>query len=187
VIINIRGTNGSGKSTVIQKLMAQFPARPIFGVLGPRRPEAYEFDRTIKASKPVFLLGPYLTPVGGADCIQPFDLIPTLIEKYAERGHVLFEGVLVSKTNGQVGACLAQWGKNSILLYLDTPMDVCVAAVKARRAARGDVRAFNPKNLIEAYKSTARVRKTLLAEDKLRIIDVSRENAVATVLSLLGK
>jgi ABC-type cobalamin/Fe3+-siderophores transport system ATPase subunit len=42
MIINIRGTNGSGKSTVVKKFLQRFPHVELFGALGPRRPEAYK-------------------------------------------------------------------------------------------------------------------------------------------------
>lgn len=189
IIINVRGTNGSGKSTIVQAILAKARnKRQIYGVLGARQPEAYEVYLTLGGkSVPLYVLGPYRTAAGGADCIQPFDLIPELIRKYAARGDVLFEGVLVSKTNGQVGACLAEYGKDAILLFLDTTLEECIDSVQIRRDARGDARKFNPHNLTEAYKSVQRVRKTLIGEDKLRIIDVHRGKAVDLILELLLK
>ncbi len=41
MILNIRGTNGSGKSTLVRAIMGMFPYRPIYGILGPKKPEAY--------------------------------------------------------------------------------------------------------------------------------------------------
>lgn len=182
-IINVRGTNGSGKSTIVRAVLAKFPNRPIYGILGPKKPEAYCI--TLPKQKFLYLLGPYQTPAGGADCIQPYENIPILIEKYASKGHVLFEGVLISKSKGTVGICLEKWGKQSVLLFIDTSLEECIDSVKQRRTDRDDARTFNPKNLTEAFKAVNRVRKTLLDEDVLRIIDVSRENGLATILKLL--
>lgn len=181
-IINVRGTNGSGKSTLVRSVMAKYPASdPIYGMLGPRKPEAYK----LRSDQPLFLLGPYLTPAGGADCIQPYDNIIPLIEKYAQRGHVLFEGVLVSKSKGSVGTYLEKYGKQAVLLFLDTPLQVCIDAVQQRRTDRDDERKLNPKNLTEAFKACVRVRKTLLDEGVLRVMDISRENGLSTILKLL--
>jgi len=40
-LINLRGTNGSGKSSVVRNLLDANDARPLYGALG-RRPEAYD-------------------------------------------------------------------------------------------------------------------------------------------------
>lgn len=167
----------------MRAVLAKFTSRPIYGMLGPRKPEAYSL--LLDKRKTLFLLGPYLTPAGGADCIQPYDNIIPLIEKYAQRGHVLFEGVLVSKSKGSVGTYLEKYGKQAVLLFLDTPLQVCIDAVQQRRTDRDDERTLNPKNLTEAFKACVRVRKTLQNEGVLRILDISRENGLATILELL--
>lgn len=184
MIINLRGANGSGKSTIVKALLDSYPHKSCYGVLGPRLPEAYNIALP-KRNRPLHLLGPYLTPTGGMDVVQPYDLIPGLISKYAVKGDVIFEGVLISKSKGAVGEHLEQWGKNAVLVFLDTPLDVCIASVQKRRDGRGDERKFNPRNLTEAFKGCNRVRKTLLGEGKLRILDASRDNAFGLILDLL--
>jgi hypothetical protein len=188
VILNIRGTSGSGKSTIALSILRKFPHKPLYGILGPRKPEAYQIA-VDKVAKPLYLLGPYLTPVGGLDCVQPFNLIPGLIEKYATKGptkgHVLCEGMLVGKTKGQVGACLEKWGKDAVLIFLTTSLEDCIKSVQARRAAKGNERELALKNITEAFKSTARVRKTLLGEGVMRVIDTPRDYADHLLLKLL--
>lgn len=183
MILNVRGTNGSGKSTIVRAILDRFTSTPIYGVLGPKKPEAYRL--LLKDDKILFLLGPYQTPAGGADCIQPYDNIPILVDKYAKLGHVLLEGVLVSKIKGQLGACFEKYGKAAVMLFLDTSQEDCIKAVQARRNERGDDRPFNPHNLIEAFKATQRVRRTLIADDIMRVMDISRENGVKTIVKLL--
>src|SRR5262249_29980519 len=87
MLINLRGTSGAGKTTVVRALMAQCSHKAIYGALGPRLPEAYEL--TLPLCDPVYVIGPYLTPCGGCDRILPFALVPQLIEKYAQQGHVV--------------------------------------------------------------------------------------------------
>src|SRR5690606_34634055 len=99
MLINLRGTNGSGKSTIIRRLFEQYNPRQRYGCLGLPRAEANEL-RVPRVAKPVYILGPYSTPTGGCDSIQPYDLILELMEKYAARGHVIFEGVLISSSYG---------------------------------------------------------------------------------------
>jgi hypothetical protein len=152
MLINVRGTNGAGKTTVIRELMALCPHKLIYGVLGPRLPEAY----LLMLPQPVYVLGPYLIPCGGCDRIQPFALVPPLIEKYAQRGHVVFEGLLMSTFYGEVGRLTE--AHDSVVMFLDTPLDVCIARVEARRAAAGNFRPFNPKLLIEKYNTIIKVQ-----------------------------
>lgn len=109
MIINIRGTNGSGKSTVVRQIMDRADrCLPIHGVLGLRRPEAYKLE--FKDRTPVYVLGPYDVPTGGCDAVHPFSLILDLVHKYAPQGHVLFEGSLVSDHYGKMGALLESFG-----------------------------------------------------------------------------
>lgn len=178
MILNIRGTNGSGKSTLVRQVMEKFLHRAVYGVLGPKRPEAHCL--TVSNDKFIYVLGPYHIPSGGVDNVQPYESIPLLIEKYAAKGHVIFEGILVSMSKGQVGICLEQWGKQSVLLFLDTSVEECIASVHRRR---GDDK--ESKHLAKHYEAILRVRNNLLEEDKLRVLDVSRENGLQTILTLL--
>lgn len=161
----------------------RYPNRRLYGVLGHRLPEAYAV--TIPRCAPTFILGPYLTPTGGADYIQPYELIPGLIKKYAARGNVIFEGVLISGSYGQVGALLETYGKQAVMVFLDTSLEDCIRNVKARRSARADGREFNPKNLTSKYKSNERVRKHVIEDDKITVVDASMANVTEKVLALL--
>lgn len=183
MIINLRGTNGSGKSTAVRQLL-DYPHRACYGVLGPRMPEAYSI--TVPRRKGVVhLLGPYLTPTGGMDVVQPYNCIPGLISKYVAKGDVVLEGLFISKNKGIVVEHLEQWGKDVVVIFLDTPLQVCIDSVQARRTARGDERKLNPKNLNDAFMGCVRTRKKLLDDDKLRVLDVSRENAFPLIMDLL--
>ena len=90
MLINLRGSSGSGKSTAIRALMEIASFRPLYGLtFGPSHPQAY-VGALPGVGGNVVVLGRYDIPCGGCDAIQPFDLIPPLIEKYAARGHVIF-------------------------------------------------------------------------------------------------
>ena len=121
---------------MVRALFQQGTVKRIYGVLGLRQPEAYQL-RFPECAADVFVLGPYQTATGGCDRIQHYERIPPLIEKYAARGHVIFEGVIVSSTYGQVGALLERWGKQAVMLTLDTPLEECVRRVNVRRGPRG--------------------------------------------------
>jgi hypothetical protein len=177
MLIDLRGTSGAGKSTVVRALMAQCSHKPIYGALGLRLPEAYAL--TLPQCAPVFVMGPYTTPCGGCDRILPFALVPQLIERYAQRGHLIFEGLLMSTCYGEIGRLMET--HNSAVMFRDTPLRVCIERVKARRRAAGNLRPFNPKPLAQKYVTITRLKDKFGA----RAMSVSDSDAVATIMRLL--
>src|ERR1700739_669664 len=100
-LISIRGTNGSGKSTVVRNILDKFQKWPIYGYCGFKSPEAYGL--VIPGIKPsTFILGSYERVTGGVDNIQPYDLILEVLKKYIPEGHVIFEGLIVTSVYGRV-------------------------------------------------------------------------------------
>ena len=179
LIINIRGTHGAGKTSVIRALLAQGQPQPLYGALGPRRPEAYALAGN------TFVLGPYESICGGCDAIQPYALIAPLIEKYAAAGDVIFEGSLIASCWGTVGALLERWKRGAIILFLDTPVDECIRRVRTRRLERGDSRPFNPANLIAKHATVARLKQKITAAGIVRTQTVSCESAASVVINIL--
>lgn len=186
MIVNVRGTNGSGKSTIIRGVMDRAARRtPIYGVLGPRKPEAYSLVFEDLAD-PVFVLGSYHVNSGGCDQIQPYDLILDLLRKYAPRGHVLFEGVLVSSSYGRVGRLMEEFGpEKAIMAFLDTTLADCIANVQKRRDGQGDTRPFNPHNLTTKFNQIKGGKDKIRDAGKVRVVDLTAATAVDTLLQLL--
>jgi hypothetical protein len=151
-------------------LLAKCPHQPIYGALG-RLPEAYAL-----CGRPVFVIGPYESNCGGCDRVLPFALVPQLIEKYAQRGDVVFEGLLLSTFYGEVGRLMET--RDSAVMFLNTPLQVCIVRVKARRSGRP----FNPKLLTEKYHTIARLKDKFGA----RAVVVNDRDATATILQLLA-
>jgi hypothetical protein len=180
MVINIRGTNASGKSTIARQLLTDFTATKIFGVLGPKHPEAYTLS-VPGVRQPVFILGPYphRGNTGGCDRVQPYDLILLLLDKYSPRGHILFEGSLVSDNYGQIGEWLAARGRDAVVLFLDTPLDVCLERLRARTANAG------VKHIAKRYEAIKRVRLKFLDMGKVRVVDTSPQRGYGDVLNLL--
>src|SRR5262249_23270086 len=174
MLINLRGPSGSGKSTAVLGVLAQCPHKPIYGALG-RLPEAYAL-----CAGRAFVIGPYTTECGGCDRVLPFALIPQLIQRYAQQGHVVFEGLLISTCYGVIGQVMER--QESVVRFLDTSLDVCIARVEARRMAAGNFRPFNPKLLIEKYNTITRLK------DKFgsRAMLVSDGDASVTIMRLLS-
>src|SRR5688500_9800398 len=115
-IVSIQGTNGSGKTTIVYNLLNQYAHRPIYGISGPRYPEAYCLD--VGMGVPLHILGSYHTAAGGTDWLGDYDSLILLLNKYIPRGHVLFEGLITSGVRGQIGTMLEKYGKDVAVLFI---------------------------------------------------------------------
>lgn len=180
MVINIRGTSGSGKSYVMRKVLAGLPdARPIHGALGPKRPEAY----FRAGSKPVAIIGPYGTEIGGCDVVVGSLGIQGCIElfkKYHDRGaSVLFEGLILSSMWGAVGEWMESVKRECVIVHLSTSLEDCRRGLDRRQAVQRAVKtqAFH-------FQGTVRV-VTAAAEKGFRVERFSSDQAISTVLGWL--
>lgn len=181
MIFNLRATHGAGKSTVITDLLKKYPNTPI-SPSKTGRPEGYKVTIP-ELSKPLYVVGPYATACGGCDAIQPYDLIWPRVVAYAKKGHVLFEGALVSSSVGEIGRSMAA-RKDCVVGFLDTPLEVCLARIGKRREARGDVRPLNPHNTTVKRIAVERSRPKLEALG-LRCVTIKYKQATKKVLEVL--
>jgi predicted kinase len=152
VTVNVRGTSGSGKSTLVRAFMGD--AR-VAHTNAEGKIEGY-------VSGGVYVVGKYETPCGGCDAVPTQDEVGRRVRQARERGyHVLFEGLLISGLFGERYRDLATACAPFLFAYLDTPLEVCLERVQARRAARGDTRPFNPHNTILKYHDVLRTRRKI--------------------------
>lgn len=173
-VINLRGTNASGKSTVVKKFIDDFGGEPIFYQVGEFKWIVTEKDKAkgtkwkepllckkanheIKGyvirkeksglSQDLYIPGAYKTPTGGCDTIGTGEAARKLVFDWASQGHVLYEGLLISGLFDKYNTLadeLKQVGQNHIFGFLDTPIDVCVERVFHRQAVRGVKKDFDP-------------------------------------------
>ena len=132
-VINIRGTNGSGKTTIVKKVLAAFGGQPIYNEKGKIKgyvcPDVH--------GQPLYILGAYETPTGGCDGINKQDTICDLIREFAEKGNVLYEGLLISGLFSRYNDLADTMpGHHHIIGFLDTPLEKCIAQTLSRREAR---------------------------------------------------
>lgn len=162
-IVNIRGCNGSGKTTTVRRFLDRLPTAPLGGK--PGRPAGYRVDASPWGlALPVFVVGSYENACGGADGIKTQEEIAERVVKAHEHGHVLVEGLLMSKSSdgGHVAPVLKSRG--AIFAFLDTPWDTCLERVLARRAAAGNDKPFDPeKTMRAAYEQCHRSAELLTA------------------------
>ena len=135
-IVNIRGCNGSGKTTVVRRFLDRLPVQALGGK--PSKPAGYRVDASAWGIlTPVFVVGSYENTCGGTDGISTQEEIAERTLKAYGAGHVLVEGLLMSKSSagGHVAPILK--AHDAIFGFLDTPWAVCLERVLGRRAAAG--------------------------------------------------
>lgn len=182
MIISLRGTHGSGKSTVVKTLLTRYNATEIPGL---KKPDGYWFN-TPWLVKPVYVVGSYKTACGGCDSIQPYALIWPRVEDYATKGHVLFEGALVSSSYGNIGRASEQFGDEMVFAFMTTPLDVCLARIAARRKAKGNDKPVDPRNTASKLRNVEKSIDIIRDREKRRTVMIDYRKPVSQILGLLN-
>jgi cytidylate kinase len=174
MILDIRGTNGSGKSTIVHDLIRKYGAEE-------SATEAGTPFTLIHAPVPICAVGRYRTQCGGADGITKQDDIQRAIERLVEEeaGHVIVEGSIVATV-------FTRWLNlaNSVpvdydFMFLDTPVEACIQRVIERRGPEAKI--FDPhKTLIPRYNAIRRVRSKL-AQAGANVYDLDHTRALEQV------
>ena len=182
IAINIRGTGGSGKSTVVKRIMELYGAhrRPEF-VDGRKRPIRYQLGGL---PAPLVVLGHYETACGGCDTIKTVDQVYQEVRGALEINcHVLYEGIMC-QDDVRRAVELSKEHKLHVI-RLSTPIEECLAGIRARREARGEEKPLNEKNTRGRYESVIRTCARLVAQGvSVEVLD--RETAFVRVRELLG-
>lgn len=149
LIFDIRGTNGSGKTTVVRKLMGKYDFTPVIDKSG--KIEAY-------VTKDIAIIGSYKNTCGGCDGIKTQDEICSRIKKYSKKRHVIFEGVIVSTIFQRYCNLAKTLKSNYIVVHLNTSLDTCINRIIKRRkkAGRVDLEGFNKTLVADKYSSIDR-------------------------------
>src|SRR5678815_5091805 len=101
LVVNIRGTSGSGKSTIVRGIMAK--GATVIPIGEDRKPDGYIITGPL-FKRPVYVVGPYTTACGGCDQITTQDEICDRIRAYSTLGDVLVEGLLMSHSFARYAA-----------------------------------------------------------------------------------
>lgn len=184
MIINIRGTSGSGKSTAVRSLMALFPEKTNIKIEGRKQPIGYVL-RHPDREKSLYVLGHYETACGGCDTINGMDAIYNYVREGAAQGDVLFEGLLISAEINRTVQLHKDFPGQLLVLALDTPLDKCVASINERRWAKNpDKPPVAEKNTTSKFKGVQSCMRRFAAEG-LDARWVDREQAVAAMREAL--
>ena len=156
MIIDIRGTHGSGKSTCVHYLIKKYENKCY-------RDKTLDVHFHFMPEFNLIIVGKYRNQCGGADGVNGVDRIQAIIEKYDERGYnVLVEGILVSHT-------FERWhqfatGRNYVFVHLEPSVETCIKHVQKRRVESGKPPEFNTKNLEKDHRQISRTVAKLAAE-----------------------
>jgi len=185
IAINIRGTSGSGKSTLARRILAHYSSNVPTMVEGRGRPIGVVY---LGQGTPLYVLGHYEAEQGGgADTVSWKEGFP-LLEEAAKRGlvNVMWEGVLFSEEVARTIE-LARYINIHVML-LTTPIDQCLADIRARREARGNVKPLSESNTVGRVKTIERActRLHLSQSPGLKIHKLDRDAAYTKCAELLG-
>jgi ABC-type dipeptide/oligopeptide/nickel transport system ATPase component len=182
-IVNIRGTSGSGKSTIARTFLDNLPHEPLPDATG--KVKGYRVDATAAGLKePLYIVGRYESACGGGDTLKSENEAATLCATAQPNGHVLLERMLTSGSGpkGEFASTFLGTGKITYAI-LDTPLDVCLERVLARRTEREDARPFNPENTNNKYRQTHRAA-TMLRDAGEDVRDIDHTDAFKAVLRI---
>ena len=187
MIMNIRGTSGSGKSTIVKRVMDRFTSQIPIHIPKRRQPAGYELTGGAMESPPLFVVGHYESPCGGCDTLSftgSQDTIWGWVREYHTKGYnVLFEGVIVGDdTRRTIQA--HEDRLPLILIELTTPLDECLRGIQSRRDARGDARKLNPKNTAKRM-SPIRNRMRKFKRMGMDVRNLDRGDALALCMETL--
>lgn len=190
-VVNIRGTSGSGKSTVARGLIANKGGerRDVTRLIGGRE----RFMGSWVGD--TFFVGKYATDCGGCDGLSwkgsADDICDIVFEQHL-LGHVVLEGLLVSSWG--TGRLLDLWErceKRLHVIMLTTPLEVCLESVNKRRREKAlslgkpDPGPVNPENTTSKYHGSLKGAQNLQARGMTTIEYLDRDAALARALELL--
>jgi hypothetical protein len=148
MFLNIRGTFGSGKSTVISHLIQELKNRgareehliePIERLSGQKKFMAHRFSSIQGLSKSVMFMGKYgHTQCGGADGNSwkgAHEDMDAFIRKHILENHILIEGSITSGGSryNRLGLDLQKQNIGVLYLHMGTLREECVMRVIGRR------------------------------------------------------
>lgn len=201
MIVNVRGTSGSGKTHLIKRLMAAydkceplFPEPTVDSLFGPThdprrqlRPRGY---RCVTGARDCRVLGPYDQIKCGCDVLmsnynETRDSIAATIRALDSAGlDVLYEGLLISDVERVVS--FAKEKRQVLVVALDVPLEACLAAVEARRSAKAAALGpLSEKKTRDKYRETwAQMERLKIGRVDARALD--REAAFQVCAQALG-
>lgn len=189
MIVQIRGTSGSGKSTVVRKIMEACSEKLKIKAHPPFQHPKFEKRRQpigyILNGNQIGIPGHYETACGGCDTLPGQDIVFEQVRQ--SRGvceHTIFEGLLASEEVRRTVELHEEFPGELVVIQLDTDVEVCLEGIRQRRLDRGDERPLKEDNTRNRVKVIDRACKRL-RDAGVRVETLSRENALALTTELV--
>lgn len=155
-IINVRGTNGGGKTTIMKNFLRMFGSKELADKKG--RTVGYE----VHFEPRFFIVGDYKGLLGGCDVFSSVEKIVTTVEEFSQQGDVLFEGILVSLLTQPWIKLVESLPKSEfIFATLNTPLKVCLKRREKRWRKEGHKGSFDPAHMTEKFYAIREAHKRL--------------------------
>lgn len=202
IAINIRGTGGSGKSTLVRRLIDLYPNHAHLMEEKRKRPMAtvhwFKDARRVDGSglydeRPggLFVPGHYETDCGGCDTVKTVDKVYDLVRTSAlgDGNNVLYEGIMVMDdvTRAvQFDRDLKKVGSKLIVVSLTTTIEDCLAGIRARRGPEKEAaKPLNEKNTRNRMKAQVNSLHRL-KQAGVELQKLSRDEAFGFIRHQLG-
>lgn len=194
-ILNIRGANGCGKSWIVRKLMKESRAKPIYGKPEPGKliGSVIGYEGNWKGD-PIYFVGSYEVMSGGADHVMKhfggLDNVDQLVRDFAGKGHVIFEGFIVSGLFSRFYKLSKELG-GIVFCYMDTPLEVCLERIEQRNkektAASGRIKgSVGTKHVEQKFIEAERTRRKF-KEAGERTVMVNHRRPMRAIYKVLGE
>lgn len=204
IAIHVSGTGGSGKSTLVRRVMELYPIKQELLRDGRKRPIGYALSRFRDDIDELYVPGHYETACGGCDTIKTVDEVYSLIASEDGGAHmraVMFEGIMVQDDVTRAVALdkhlkdtdpgdtgmgpLKAVRPRLYVIRLNTPVETCLERIRGRRAAAGNEKPLSEKNTRGRYESQLR-RCQRLKDAGVAVEVLDGEAAFARCRELLG-
>lgn len=189
-LVQVRGTSGSGKSTVIKTAMGILERgrkstwQSVY-VDGRRKPILYVLDNIV-------VLGHYEIDCGGCDTIgsapKVFELVTTLSDIIPD---VIDVSNLVVLSEGLLWGEDVKWTQNLLSLgwsvvsmFLNTSLEDCLAGVESRQNGKEPKEPERVVRKLTARMGTIDRARVRLLRTKCKVLRVSRQQALKRVLTI---
>lgn len=184
MILDIRGTNGSGKSYIVHHILKKFECVPIIDKCdGSNKVIIGYWCENLQLA----IVGRYTTECGGCDTIKTAQGIEDRLRDFAERyPNVLLEGLMVSHTFGRYNKIARDIG-NYYFLFLTTSLSKCIARIKGRRYRKGNRKPYDPYKkhaVVDDYAKVLSAKQSLIKEGR-NVIELNWRNPITQVLEYL--
>lgn len=188
MIINLRGTSGSGKTHIVRQVMALYGGKARIMQEGRKQPIAYIMTpKQGSTAKPLAIMGHYETACGGCDTIKTLDEVYANVRQAADQGYdVLYEGLLVSGEIRRAQELHRDYHPQVLFIGLDTTLEKCVESINQRRWAKDPEKPpVNPRNTAAKHKCCVRGIQ-IFQEQNIPAEWHNRESAFERIREVLG-